>query len=63
MANSGTVGMAPFLMDLVTQDTNEDRLRLGAATALYGMIARAWTVDVRKICYQRSKEESRRTPL
>lgn len=47
MNNSGTPGMCPFLMDLTADASVEMRTRLPAATTLYGLIARAWAVEVR----------------
>lgn len=49
MNNSGTPGMTPFLMDLTADANSELPLRLAAATTLYGLIARAWAVEVRFI--------------
>lgn len=58
MNNSGTPGLTPFLMDLTADANLELPLRLAAATTLYGLIARAWAVEVRPMHRDSSEEAS-----
>jgi hypothetical protein len=47
MSNSGTPGLAPMMMDLISDASSDLLLRTSAAANLYSLIQRNWNAEVR----------------